>query len=178
MARLISPVGEAWTAEGDAAAAIGALERAAGLRLPHDYRRFMLRYNGGRPYPNMFRHTAREPDGVENTTEAFLDPLDDWDRVVAWSRELGNRLPPKCLAIGADPGLLEIVLSLREADHGAVFSWVRNWGAWGSAENSYLCPQAASFSAFVGGLSDDAQQSGRQYWHTPRCAGLKRALEF
>jgi hypothetical protein len=176
--RFISPVDDDWSTEGAAASAIAGWEHAAKLRLPDDYRRFMLRYNGGRPYPNMFKHTARDPDGFESASEAFLDPLYDWQGVVSWSNELANRLPPNCLAIGADPGLLEIVLSLRSEDHGTVFSWVRNWGAWGSAENSYLCPQAPSFSEFVASLFDDGAKSGHAFWHTPRRDRLKRTIEM
>jgi hypothetical protein len=178
MNRLISPVDDDWKPEGAAASAIAAWEHGANQRLPDDYRRFMLRYNGGRPYPNMFRHTALDPDGFASPSEAFVDPFYDWKRVESWSGELANRLPPKCLAIGADPGLLEIVLSLRDEDHGAIFSWVRNWGVWGSAENSYLCAQAASFAAFVAALFDDDAQSGHAFWHTPRRDRLKRTIEI
>lgn len=172
MERWISPLGEEW----QEASAIADWERSAGYALPDDYRAFLVGYNGGRPYPNMFRHTALAPDGAAET-EHFVDPFYAWDRVVAWSHELGNRLPAGCLAIGADPGLLEIVLSLRSEDFGATYSWVRNWASWGSAENSYLCPQASSFAAFVAALSDDDAQTGHDYWHTPRRERLKRRLD-
>lgn len=177
MDRLISPVGKEWGADGAAAPAISAWEHETGLRLPDDYRGFMLRYDGGRPYPLTFRHTALDAQGFENPSEHYLDPFYDWNRVVAWSEELGNRLPPGTVSVGADPGLLEIVLSLREGDHGAVYSWVRNWGAWGNEENSYLCPQAPSFRAFVTSLFDDGERNGYDYWHTPRRERLKRDLD-
>ncbi|WP_367185494.1 SMI1/KNR4 family protein [Mesorhizobium ventifaucium] len=59
-AGLISPVDREWHAGGHAASAISSWEHETGLRLPDDYRGFMIRYNGGRPYPNMFKH-ARCP---------------------------------------------------------------------------------------------------------------------
>jgi len=113
MDKLISPIGEDWSADREAASAISTWERDTGLRLPDDYRGFVLRYDGGRPYPLTFRHTALEAEGFENPSEHYLDPLYSWDRVVSWSQELGNRLPAGCMSTGADPGLLEIVLSLR-----------------------------------------------------------------
>lgn len=177
MNRVISPVEQGWTADGAVASAVSRWEQESGLRLPDDYRRFVIRYDGGRPYPNMFKHTALDDQGSENPSDHLVDPLYRWDHVVTWSRQLGNRLPPECFAIGADPGLLEIVLSLRAEDYGAVHSWVRNRAVWGSPENSYLCPQAPSFSAFVAALSDDYEQSGRSCWYTPQAERLQRKLD-
>lgn len=176
MDRLIRPVDGGWKDDGAAASAIAAWEQQSGLKLPDDYRVFMLRYNGGKPYPLAFMHTARDADGFENPSEHYLDPFHDWARVVSWSNELGNRLPPRSLSIGADPGLIEIVLSLREEDFGAVYSWVRNRGVWGSDDNNYLCAQAPSFRAFVESLTDDASRSGYSYWGQPAGKHLERTL--
>ncbi|CAH2395486.1 hypothetical protein MES4922_120188 [Mesorhizobium ventifaucium] len=118
-----------------------------------------------------------DAQGFENPSEHFLDPLYSWDHVVTWTGEFGNRVPSGSLAIGADPGLIEIILSLRMEDHGAVYSWVRNWGVWGSEENSYLCPQAATFVAFVASLFDDEEKNGYDYWHTPYRERLQRKLD-
>lgn len=178
MDRFISPVGQDWNADEATASAISVWEGDTGLRLPSDYHGFMRRYDGGRPYPLMFRHTALEAQGFENPSEHYLDPLYRWDRVVSWSQELGNRLPPRCLSIGADSGLLEIILSLQDEDHGAVYSWVRNWGVWGDEDNSYLCPQAPSFHAFIRSLYDDEDRNGYDFWHRPRRERLKRKLDI
>ena len=177
MTRLISPIGDGWETVQTVASAISAWEQTVGYTLPADYRAFLISYNGGRPHPNTFRHTALAPEeGSENPTEHFVDPFYSWERVVEWSHELGNRLPTRCLAIGADPGLLEIVLSLRTEDFGATYSWVRNWVSWGSADNNYLCPQALSFGTFIAALFDDDEQNGYDYWYTPRRESLKRTL--
>lgn len=179
MNRFISPVGEGWEAGEPIASAISSWEQSAGYALPSDYRAFLVNFNDGRPYPNMFRHTSLIPEeGSPNPTEHFVDPFYSWGRTVEWSHELENRLPDGCLSIGADPGLLEIVLSLRPEDFGAVYSWVRNWASWGSAENNYLCLQASSFGAFVAALFDDDEQNGHNYWHTPRRESLKRTLNI
>jgi hypothetical protein len=177
--RLISPIGEGWEAGETVASTISSWEQTTGYALPADYRTFLISYNGGRPYPNMFRHTALSPDeGSDNPTEHFVDPFYSWNRVMDWSHELSNRLPAGFLAIGADPGLLEIVISLRAEDFGTTYSWVRNWSSWGSPENSYLCPQASSFCEFIAALSDDDEQNGHDYWYTPRREKLKRTLSI
>ena len=161
MNRVISPNGAGWTAGEALSEAISAWEGAAGVALPADYRRFMTRYNGGYPYPNMFLHTALTPGaGCANPAEHFCDPLYTWERTLTWSAELGDRLPPGCLSIGSDPGLIEIVLSRHPEDFGAVYSWLRNHGIWGSAENSYICPQAPSFAGFLAGLFDNEERHG------------------
>lgn len=177
MERWITPVGNEWALK-DVAEAVATWERASGLRLPDDYRDFIVRYNGGRPYPLMFMHKAREPGNEPNPTEHFVDSFSDWDRVVSLTNELGDRLPRGCLAIGGDPGLIELILSLRPADHGYVYSWVRNWGAWSSPENDYLCPQAQSFRDLVQTLFENDDEDGYEYWCTPASRRTRRLLEF
>jgi hypothetical protein len=177
MERWIKPLGDGWADKG-VEEAIEGWERASGLRLPDDYRAFMVRYDGGRVYPLMFRHTAREPDDAPNPTEHFVDPLYDWDHVVAWREDLGDRVPAQCLVIGADPGLIELILSLRQDDHGHVYSWVRNLGGpWSSPGNDYLCPQAPSFRDFIASLSDNEDQDGYEHWRTPGALRMRRPLE-
>lgn len=178
MNALIRPSRPSWDAVADARPAIGAWEQVTGLVLPEDYRSFMLRYNGGSPYPNLFRHAWADEDGQPAESESFLEPLYDWQHAESWTRELGNRLPPQTLAIGADPGLIEIVLSLRQDDYGTIYSWVRNRGAWGDAENSYLCRQAGTFREFVDNLYDTADRMGHGHWHLPGLKHLERRLEF
>ncbi len=77
MSRLISPLGQGWEAGETVASAISGWEHSTGYTLPADYRAFLVNYNGGRPYPNMFRHTALFPEeGSPNPTE----PADSDDR--------------------------------------------------------------------------------------------------
>ncbi len=162
--RWIKPLGIGWI-EQQVIDAIEAWEQAFGMRLPDDYRNFMTRYNGGRVYPLIFTHTAREPGGAPDKTEHFVDPIDDWEGVVARRAELADRLPYGTLVIGSDPGLIEIILSLRPHDHGHVYSWVRNFGGnWSSPDNDYLCLQAASFREFIEGLSENSDRDGYGYW--------------
>ena len=177
MDRWILPVGADWATIAPTDAIKG-WERRSGFRLPDDYRTFMMRYDGGRPYPLMFLHTARESDGEPNPTEHYVDPFFEWEYVSSWTEELGNRLPKGCLAIGGDPGLINLILSLRQDDYGCVYSWVRNWGAWSSPENDYLCLQAQSFQGFVESLFENEQMEGYDYWYLPSSKRTQRPLTF
>ncbi len=162
--RWVKPLHAEWPNEG-VSEAIQIWERDNGVQLPNDYRSFMTRYDGGRVYPLMFRHTAREPGDAPNPTEHFVDPFYDWGRVVTWRAELGDRLPKQCLVVGGDPGLIELVMSLRQDDYGHIYSWVRNFGGpWPSPDNDYLCLQASAFREFVEGLFENADGDGRDYW--------------
>ncbi len=142
-------------------------EQQTGLQLPPDYRSFLLQHDGGRPYPNLFRHTVPDSGDGEAVIDHFLDRCYGWQFLQDWRAQLADRLPERMLVIGADPGLIEIVLSLREQDHGAIYSWVRNPAPWGSADNLYLCPQAASFTEFFVSLGDDEERNGYEYWYMP-----------
>lgn len=176
--RWIKPLETGW-ADQRVRDAIEAWEGSSGMRLPDDYRAFMTRYNGGRVYPLMFLHTAREPGDAPNPTEHFVDPINDWERVVAWREELGDRLPKESLVIGRDPGLIELILSLREEDHGHVYSWVRNLGgAWSSSDNDYLCLQAPSFREFIEGLFENDDRDGYDYWEMQPRESESRRLEL
>lgn len=177
MERWVKPVGPDWATD-DPGVAIEAWERRSGLRLPDDYRSFMRQHDGGRPYPLMFLHTAREPDGEPNPTEHYVNAFSDWSYVASWTEELGNRLPKGCISIGGDPGLIELILSLRQDDHGHVYSWVRSWGAWSSTENDYLCPQTQSFRGFVESLFDNDEKEGYDYWYSPSSKRTRRLLEL
>lgn len=173
--RLIQPIHDDWRPATAAGPAIAAWEERNAARLPDDYRAFMLCYDGGRPVPKTFRHSWADEDGTTLSEETYLEPFYDWARVVEWSGELGNRIPAGTLAIGANPGLIEVLLSLRAADHGAVYSWLRNWGAF-EPGNDHLCRQADSFRAFVEGLYDDG--AGVDGWRLPGLIHLERRLEF
>lgn len=174
MEHLITPVDEGWSEPGTAEPAIAAWETETGLALPADYRRFLLVFDGGRPCPKTFRHGWSE-DGAIHTTESYLEPFYAWQRVISWSAELGSRLPPQTLSIGADPGLIELLLSLRPQDHGTVYSWVRNWGDFGP-DNDWLWRQAGSFTEFVHALYDSG--GDLDSWRLPGLVKLERKLAF
>lgn len=186
--RVIAPLTERWN-EGerdwsfvvDAADDIATWERDVGIALPDDYRRFMLTFNGGYPYPNVFAHQTPMDEYPLAGGRTFLDPLFDWAMIESEWRDrtiYGDALPPGHLMIGGDPGGLLVLMTLGADDFGAVVTWVARGGPWGSERNTRTWPLAASFTGFIEQLHDDAERSGWRHWHMPLFEQLAKPLVY
>ncbi|WP_020178965.1 SMI1/KNR4 family protein [Methylopila sp. M107] len=177
---LIRPLEADWESVADPTAAIENWEAASGETLPADYRAFLKTFNGGRIYPNMFAYSVPLTGASSTGAMTFLDRLHDWAHVEAVSggEMFGDRFPPGFLAIGCDPGGMEILLSLRAEDHGAAFCWLHDDEPWGSPRNAHVHWLAASFDDFVDGLRDVAERAGRRYWDRPALRRLVRRLDY
>lgn len=177
---LIAPDGVEWPDLTQAPDIIAAWEQAAGCRLPAAYRSFMLGYGGGRIYPSMF--VVDQPPEIWGMTDfcTFCDPLYDWDYAVSlWNGETYLDARPKdFFFIGCNPGGLEILMSLRPADHGCIYTWwggSLRWGDKGNNErNVYL--QAGNFTDFIGQMFENESRDAYAYWATPRHTLLAREL--
>jgi hypothetical protein len=103
---------------------IETLEARVGLKLPEEYKGFLLRYNGGRPRPNAFpiQGLAKNPLGVIQVFFGIDDPVEscnlDWNL-----KTLNGRLPPNLFPIACDDGGDIICLSLFGDDVGNVLFW-------------------------------------------------------
>lgn len=180
MEKLIRPVEDTWAPIGVTAAAIEDWEKRTGLRLPAVYRTFMRRYNGGHPFPLMFRHGLPTDVSPSGDLETLLDTLYQWSVVEEiWSgAAYGHATPPGMLFIGADIGTLEVLLSVRPEDYGAIYLWRHSLDPWGKGANTRLWPQAGCFSAFMENLYENDAGDGAAHWHEPVNAALERRLEL
>lgn len=186
--RLIAPITQGWN-EGerdwkfvkDPKSSIEQWEAQTDLKLPGDYRRFMLAFNGGIPYPNLLKHNVPPRAYPSETPVTIIDPFYDW-RIVekSWgtSGMFRDTLPRNMLAIGADPGMLVILLSLAKNSYGKVFVWVNRGETWGTDDNVSVWEQAESFSALIESLHDDAEKTGWDYWNIPEFVKLAKPLKF
>lgn len=177
---IIAPVEDEWQTLPTLDAQITAWEAAHAVRLPAAYRAFLLAYNGGSPYPNVF--DVAVPDAVWDSTDkqTFVDPLYDF----AYASSLfagdtfGDGTPKGFFFIGCNPGGLELLISLRSKDAGSIHCWYGTDVAWGTADNTeaavYL--QAGSFPDFVKSLYDTDDKIGYDYWESPRHKMLARPL--
>lgn len=159
---------------------IATWEAANNVQLPVTYRGFLLAYNGGRIYPGMFQMNMTPEQLGSSETMSMVDPLYDFATAVSlWNGDVYRGGEPKpFFFIGTDPGGMELLMSLRPTDHGAIFLWFGTdlpWGSGGNVETN-LHPQAASFSAFIASLTDTADEQGRAHWETPRHKMLARDL--
>jgi SMI1-KNR4 cell-wall len=179
--REIAPLGSAWEDLTMLPSVLESWSIENGVSFPASYRTFLQRFNGGYPYPSLFEIAIPAERWHLSDRVSSCEPL--------YSFELGQRLwagetygpatPPRMWFIGADPFGLELVMSLRTADHGVVYAWMdRSGTAFGSAENndSHLFRQADSFEGFLAQLHDTPSKDDYQHWATPRHKLLARDL--
>jgi SMI1-KNR4 cell-wall len=121
--------------------------------LPHDYKAFLKKENGGRPAPKQFRFAARDGHMEDSTVHYFF---------ALYERRVGSlkkgferykeRIPSGYLPIGIDPFGNLILLGIAGQNPGTVYFWDHE------KENEIpnmknIFPIANSFSDFVGKLT-------------------------
>ena len=102
--------------------ALERLERDLGVTLPADYRAFLLRTNGGVPFPEDAYHHERYSTlvglfySVEHERLSFT---------IAQKRlQLEGRMPTDLLAIASDHGSNQICIGIGDDNHGKVYFWM------------------------------------------------------
>jgi len=128
------------------------LEAHIGIRLPDDYRAFLLKHNGGRPTPDTYpiEGLANNPFGGVHFFFGIDDPVESCN--LDWNfRIMNGRLPSNLFAIAGDAGMDLICLSLFGDDAGSVVFWD---GYHEPSEPSYanVYRIAESFPAFLESL--------------------------
>ncbi len=169
-----------WTYVENPSASISAWEQKCGVRLPTDYRNFLLKFNGGRVFPRRFYHgipSDRLP-GVNRYIQ--LGIIYAWKKVMDYQVESPWResVPPDHIVIADTPGEVEVLMSLEQNQFGAVFSWMRSGSKWGTPENCVTYPLAKSFSLFLKMQFDDEGASDLPRFARPVIAHLIRDFEI
>lgn len=172
-----------WSYVDDPSSAIAVWRRNTGLTLPADYECFMMTYNGGRPYPRLFKHNIGPITAglyLDESGESYVDLIFPWSIVESqWRGEIyGNGTPPGHLIIAEAPGGIQILLSLEPASFGNVFSWPHSTDTWGTERNIKIYPLAESFLSFLRNLYDD--EDGRDYdnWWLPAYEGILQDIDL
>lgn len=112
--------------------ALAAAESTLGVKLPGDYRNFMLRHNGGRPKPDTFDIAWRPGQRAAAAgTWATLERLfyvheGRHENLLRMNlTTFAGRLPPGTVAIGRDPGSNLLLLRCDDsAQRGEVLYWL------------------------------------------------------
>jgi cell wall assembly regulator SMI1 len=139
---------------------LAAVEQKLSIKLPKEYRDFLLSHNGGRPEPDGFlaiNDRGEETDSCVDWFLAIYNGEDDnfEDNFRAYKIE-DVRLPDELVPIATDPGGNLICIAVDGPKCGAVYFWDHEMeagtGEKPSYDNVYLI--ANSFNAFVDSLSD------------------------
>ncbi len=171
---------KSWDAAPDAKYDIEKWESDNNIQLPDDYRRFMIKFNGGRVYPCTFKYAVPVERYIFSKPETFCDPIFRWSSVEKnWNGEVyGEGCPPGMLTVARDPGGIIVLLSVRKEDYGKIYVWPHSSYKWGDEDNRDMWLQANSFSEFLDSLYDDEEKNGYDYWYRPGLKHLVRKLEF
>jgi cell wall assembly regulator SMI1 len=104
-------------------ATILAFESKFNIKLPDEYRRFLLSHNGGNPSP---KKIITQDKKIESMVSTFF-PLSDFteDNLVNEFEGLtqARQIPPNFISIAMDPAENRIVLSIYGDDVGKVYYW-------------------------------------------------------
>jgi cell wall assembly regulator SMI1 len=137
-------------------AQVAKLEEEMGIRLPSEYRQFLLKHNGGYPEPDGFVIHGRteDEDGMVDRFLAIHDgEHDNLSRYLKWYK---GRLPRNLFPVAHDPGGNLICISTSGADVGKVYFWDHDEeveeGVVPDYRNVYLL--ADDFVRFLNGLKE------------------------
>jgi hypothetical protein len=124
--------------------AVAAFEKQLGVRLPEDYRHFLLACNGGDPVDGEFA-----VPGWGSTIVHFFYGLNTGYRAynLDWVRSvLEDVFPDSVIPVACDPGGYKVALGIRRRAEGKVYFWDRG------DQLKELVRVAPSFDSFVYGL--------------------------
>ncbi len=102
-------------------------ESELGIKLPSDYRNFLLKHNGGRPHPNVF-DVLVEGSILRTGVNRFLGFSDSESETFSNYFEVyADRIPKNLFPIATGLSVDLICLSIRGEDYGKVYYWDHNW---------------------------------------------------
>jgi hypothetical protein len=135
---------------------IDSFEQRMSIKLPLEYRNWLLKYNGGSPRPRVFRAGS----GPEQWTSCvawfyaiYEGRLSNLEREITTFKIKETRIPKDLIPIADDPGGNQICLGYEGPNLGKVFFWDHERECDGSYDNCYLI--ANSFNEFIASLKDD-----------------------
>jgi hypothetical protein len=134
-------------------AAVAAFEAARGIRLPDEYREFLLATNGGRPEPAEFRLARRSGPYTDSAVHRFLSLGDtEAPSLERMTQILAPRVPPELQPIASDPGGNYVCIGVAGDGRGKIYFWDQD-RAPEPADWSGVDLIADSFDAFLRGLT-------------------------
>jgi len=134
-------------------------ERANNIVLPNDYKKFLIKYNGGEPVYSLFK-LNRELGTIVVNTLYGLNTQEKYDDIAEQIQTYSNRISNQFIPIGDDPGGNQIVLGISGDFKGKVYFWDHNTELENNEfienklpENMYKL--ADSFDEFMNKLEED-----------------------
>ena len=105
---------------------IDRIEKITGLKLPDEYKRHLLMYNGGQCEPNIFsfiEHGNKTESCIDWFLAIYKGEYDNLEEYIRIYKVDEKRLPEHMLPIAHDPGGNLICISCDSKDEGFVYFW-------------------------------------------------------
>lgn len=105
---------------------INEIEQIIGLRLPEEYKKHLLTYNGGRCLPNRFffdENGKRTSSGIDWFLAIYDGKYDNLKNYIKIYKKEEKRLPHNILPIAHDPGGNLVCISCVGEDFGYIYFW-------------------------------------------------------
>lgn len=100
---------------------ISATENSLNFKLPETYRKFLLKYNGGRPVPDSFKFKNKTHG---SSVDWFLGiDENESNNLIEYLKIYKNRIPHNFFPIASDPGDNLICISVGGSDDGKIYFW-------------------------------------------------------
>ena len=133
---------------------IGLVEKRLGFDIPPEYKIFLLKTNGGIPYPGSVKYDGEYYDcvayfysaGNDNSSNDLFRNLEEYRGVV----------PSHYLAIAESPGGNLYCLSLKNEDYGSVYFWEHDEANYdGETREENMILLAPSLTKFIDELYEE-----------------------
>ena len=131
--------------------------------LPEDYRNFLIKHNGGIPFPNYFKLPFEEPDYTHIHHVYGLNSGPEYQRLDIIYKTNKHIIPSFLISIADDPFGSNICISVLGDKYGSVYFW--NSEGIKSERTIFL---ANSFSQFLNSLF---------HWDNPKETEIQKAIK-
>jgi hypothetical protein len=132
---------------------IGIFEELIQAKLPEDYKKFLLRNNGGHPTADCY--DLIEPINPKNKScsiDWFYALYDgEFSNLIKEFNKTRDQLPNEFIPIARDNANI-ICMSVRGDDYNKLYYWTTDWSYWQDEDYNKLYLIANSFSDFINGL--------------------------
>ncbi|WP_338553176.1 SMI1/KNR4 family protein [Paenibacillus sp. KS-LC4] len=134
---------------------INEFQQKLNLRLPEQYKNFLLESNGGDPSPSMFKISDEQGEGVLNI---FYGIGDMYSNLEEYIDIYEGRLPLGFIPIGNDPSGNVICLGLNEKYYSNIYFWDHEQESDNPDDMSNMFFLANDLNEFLNSLYDDNEE--------------------
>ncbi|KQO04980.1 SMI1/KNR4 family protein [Paenibacillus sp. Leaf72] len=117
------------------------------LKLPDQYKHFLLKFNGGYPQASTFKISDEEGESVVNKFYGIGDMKGSLAKIF---EILDGELPAGFISIANDPGGNEICIGIGEKYFGNIYLWIHDMDSDEEMSNMFLL--SSSFDDFFDNL--------------------------